>query len=413
MKVAFVIEYFLPFSAGGAEWSTFYIAKLLKEKNVKVVILTPNFGAPKEEILDGIKILRYPFYKRLTSTSTFPGNFAFTNPLWIFWSTLFLFFKLRKENPDIIHVQGKYSVPPAMLANIFLKKPVVATVRDYILVCNYGLCLFQRNKACNLKEYFFKDFRKYYQNYVENKKLTTLFLNLLYAVWGRFSRNFLKFFINRVDLIIAISHKVGSILKANGIVRPIKVIYNPYIFTNPNSRKKENFILFVGRLTYGKGLPILLEAYKKVRRKYPKTRLVIIGSGPLSQKVKEAAKVDKKISYLGNLEHSKVFAYYQKAKLVVVPSYWPDPLPRVGLEALSFATPVVFTKNTGLVEVIREGVFGYGSENDAKSLAKTIIKSLNRNSFLQKNIIQNYSELKNFNQKLVSEHLDIYRKLVR
>ena len=110
MKVAFVIEYFLPFSAGGAEWSTFYIAKLLKEKNVKVVILTPNFGAPKEEILDGIKILRYPFYKRLTSTSTFPGNFAFTNPLWIFWSTLFLFFKLRKENPDIIHVQGKYSV---------------------------------------------------------------------------------------------------------------------------------------------------------------------------------------------------------------------------------------------------------------------------------------------------------------
>src|SRR3989304_3223755 len=310
MKVAFVIEYFLPFSAGGAEWSTFYIAKLLKEKNVKVVILTPNFGAPKEEILDGIKILRYPFYKRLTSTSTFPGNFAFTNPLWIFWSTLFLFFKLRKENPDIIHV------------------------------CNYGLCLFQRNKACNLKEYFFKDFRKYYQNYVENKKLTTLFLNLLYAVWGRFSRNFLKFFINRVDLIIAISHKVGSILKANGIVRPIKVIYNPYIFTNPNSRKKENFILFVGRLTYGKGLPILLEAYKKVRRKYPKTRLVIIGSGPLSQKVKEAAKVDKKISYLGHLEHSQVFAYYQKAKLVVVPSYWPDPLPRVGLEALSFATPV-------------------------------------------------------------------------
>ena len=413
MKVVFVIEYFLPFSAGGAEWSTFYIAKLLKKKNIEVVILTPNFGAPKEEILDGIKVLRYPFYKKLTSTSTFPGNFAFTNPLWIFWSTLFLFFKLRKENPDIIHVQGKNSLPPVILANIFLHKPVVATVRDYILVCNYGLCLFKNNKACNLKEYFFKDFRKYYQNYVENKKLTTLFLNLLYAVWGRFSRNFLKFFTNRVDLIVAISHKVSSILNANGIIRPIKVIYNPYIVTKLSSKKKENFILFVGRLTYGKGMPVLLEAFKKIRAKYPNTRLVIIGNGPLRQKVEEAAKLDKKISYLGHLKHFQVFTYYQKAKLVVVPSYWPDPLPRVGLEALSFTTPVVFTKNTGLAEIIRDGVFGYGSENDAKSLAATIIKSLDRNSFLPKNIIQNCSELKNFNQKLILEHLDVYRRLVR
>src|SRR3990167_2383834 len=142
MKIAFVIEYFRPMGAGGSGWSTYYLAKDLAANNQEVVVLTPNYGAKKTEFDDGIRILRFPFYLKLKNFNQLPGNFALTNPFWILWTVINLFLLIKKENPDVIHVQGKYSVPPAVIANLFFKKPLVATVRDYLVICNYGITEF-------------------------------------------------------------------------------------------------------------------------------------------------------------------------------------------------------------------------------------------------------------------------------
>src|SRR3989344_5195984 len=102
MKIAFVIEYFFPFDKGGSQWSTYYLAKDLVGKGHDVTILTPNFGSKKLEIVEGIKIIRYPFYKNTNKFDSIPGHFFFTNPLFIMWSAFFLFWCLRRENSQII-----------------------------------------------------------------------------------------------------------------------------------------------------------------------------------------------------------------------------------------------------------------------------------------------------------------------
>ena len=83
MKIVFVIEYFFPFDKGGSEWSTFYLAKGLVKSGHKVTILTPDYGSDRQQTIEGVQILRYPFYKKVKNFETIPSNFFFTNPFFV------------------------------------------------------------------------------------------------------------------------------------------------------------------------------------------------------------------------------------------------------------------------------------------------------------------------------------------
>lgn len=415
MKVAFVIEYFPPFAPGGGEWSTFYLAKNLVKSKTNVVVITPNLGAKNEEIISGVKIRRFPFYLKLENKCNLPGNFSYTNPLWLVWSTFFYFKYLKEEKPDIIHVQGKYSIPPIIIANILLKKPIVATIRDYIVVCNYGMCLISKDIACSLKEYFFDDFKKYYKLYISPNNYFTFFKNIIFAIWGRISKNYLKFFLNRVDYITSMSYKEKEILEKNGIRKPIIVIHNSFEF--PALGKNIIFkktILFVGRLTPGKGVDLFLKVTHKLREKIPGYKFIFIGKGFLENKIKNVAKNDNNIILIGQIPHEEVSDFYKNASLVVVPSIWPEPLARVAIESLSFGTPVVVTNSGGLPEVIKDGIYGFVSKKNPMDLSEKITQAIKKNLVLRKNIHRDFNMIKkSFSTNIVLAHIKLYKKLLK
>lgn len=121
MKVLFVSEYFPPYAPGGAEWSAYYLAKGLQEKDLAdVLILTPNLGKASNK--EDLNIKYFPFYKKTKITSEALTPFYFTNPVWILWCALQVLINAQKFHADIIHVQGKYSIVSAILANFFLRK---------------------------------------------------------------------------------------------------------------------------------------------------------------------------------------------------------------------------------------------------------------------------------------------------
>src|SRR4030043_694326 len=102
MKIAFDIEYFSPFAPGGAEWSTYYLAKdLAKKKNMEIFVLTPNYGVKKHEIMDRINVYRFPFYKKLKKNSPALTSFYYTNPIWFLWTAYQIFNFVKKNNIDI------------------------------------------------------------------------------------------------------------------------------------------------------------------------------------------------------------------------------------------------------------------------------------------------------------------------
>ena len=414
MKIVFVIEYFPPFAAGGSEWSTYYLAKDLAASGQEVVVLTPNYGAKKKEYIDGIRVLRSPFYLKLKNFNQLPGNFALTNPFWILWTVINLFLLIKKENPDVIHVQGKYSVPPAVIANLFFKKPLVATVRDYLVICNYGICLMGSDKVCNLKDYFFRDFKSYLNIYLAKKDFLSIIINFMFAIWGRLSKNYLKFFINKTDYLISLSKKQRTILVKNGITPKIEPIYTNYVFNKATFLKKVNTdIMYVGRLTYGKGIGLFLGAIPIIKKKVKGVTFTIIGDGIFRKEVKKIADADRTVRYEPYIDHQKLQKYFQKSRLTVVPSIWPDPLPRIAMESIARGTPVIATNSGGLPEVVKNGLYGYLAEKNSADLANKIILGIKNEKVLRNNIKRDFKKLSNdFGSKLALRYIEIYKSLV-
>jgi rhamnosyl/mannosyltransferase len=101
-------------------------------------------------------------------------------------------------------------------------------------------------------------------------------------------------------------------------------------------------ILFVGRFVYYKGLEYLLKAMKEIQ-----AHLLIIGDGPLRQRLKKMAhhlEVSYKISWLGKIDNEKLAPYYYASDVFVLPSaIKAESFGIVQLEAFACRKPVIST----------------------------------------------------------------------
>lgn len=413
MKIVFAIEYFFPFDKGGSEWSTYYLAKGLVKKGHNVTIVTPNYGSKSAESINGINLIRFPFYKKTRVFDKIPGNFFYTNPFFILWTALFLILALKKEKPDIIHVQGKYSISPARIANIYLKRPILTTIRDYIPICNYGMCLMQKDKACSLIEYFAKDFRKYFKQYVFPKNISNYALNLLMSIWGRMSSKLLKI-VSRDLKVIVLSKRQENIYLANGY-KNLQVMYNSFEFPKKiKNLKKEKVISYAGRLTPGKGINLIMDFIPEFTKEYSVYKFYFAGEGFLKENLIKLSKKYKQINVLGNISHKELLHLFAKSKAVLAPSVWPEPFGRVVLEALAANTPILVGKRNGLAPLISSkkwGVAAKSSPEDTMVKLKTLISD--NEKFIER-INKDYSQIKKmFSSDVIDKHINLYNSLFK
>ena len=183
------------------------------------------------------------------------------------------------------------------------------------------------------------------------------------------------------NFYISISRQMEKDLLALGILRN-KVMYLPNgIDTNlftPNSHKEDNLLLFVGRITAGKGLHVLLKSLRYLKNS---VRLVIIGPADwdaqyyldmLKSIKKENKKGKHEIRYLGPLEQADIIKWYQKASIFILPSF-KEGFPVTIIEALSCETPVIATSVGGIPEIIKDYKNGILVPlNDSINLSKAI-----------------------------------------
>src|SRR3989344_2654444 len=243
MKIAMVTEYFMPHDLGGSEWSTYYLARELIKKGHQVIVITPNYGAQPREVFEKIKIVRFPFFKKIRNNKPV-SPYWHTGLPWLIISTFYLIKICRKESPEIIHLQGKYFSPAGFIVKILLKISVILTVRDYQLICGYGFCVWQKTNACGIFEYFRRDFPFYVKNYLRNPSYGSIILNFLFAINSRLTKYFYAFFAKRLDLLICIS-KAQSEIYIKNVFKKVKVVYNPMRFSKTQfTSKPKKQILF-------------------------------------------------------------------------------------------------------------------------------------------------------------------------
>lgn len=114
------------------------------------------------------------------------------------------------------------------------------------------------------------------------------------------------------------------------------------------------YALFVGRLSVEKGLDVLLEAWQQLGNRIP---LKIVGDGPLSEQVKQAARRSS-IEWLGRRPMTEVYDLMGSAKFLVFPSRWYETFGRVAVEAFAKGTPVIAANIGAIAELIDSGRTG-------------------------------------------------------
>jgi colanic acid/amylovoran biosynthesis glycosyltransferase len=146
---------------------------------------------------------------------------------------------------------------------------------------------------------------------------------------------------------------------------------------------KEPTILYVGRLVEKKGSPDLLQAMKKVGRRYPDVKLKIVGNGPLRERLEAFAKEEKLNVQFCGVQPPEVIQQYLKTVLMFcMPSVRAasgdsEGLGIVNLEAQASGIPVVGTLHGGIPECVEHGVAGLLSpEHDPEALADHILTLL-------------------------------------
>ena len=377
---------------GGTEVSSRHLAGLLLRKGVEV-----------EEWA--------PFNRR-------KPMFWYTSIFGQIYILIVLAWKLVKNRVQILHVQGKYLLPPVIILGKLLKIPTVATIRDYVVVCPIGLCLFDFHKGFkkglslpmqgeSLKYtkhgfifFFTREVPSFLSIYHRHDNLIIRMIRYTFLIRGWVVMLWLRWWLKRADAVVSVSKYVQSVLGEYEIKS--EVIYNAFnpVFASESNKVRPdrgrvgplNTILFVGKPSYGKGYDLFrLLSRNKVFRDF---RFVTIGG-------------DKKLPYLETLRKIK------DATAVVVPSRWPEPFGRVALESLMMGTPVVVTSQGGLPEIVEDGITGRVVKTDVISLTEGLTRIIKKDREFRIRILENHNKLKyNFSEFPVEKYHESYRRLI-
>lgn len=208
-------------------------------------------------------------------------------------------------------------------------------------------------------------------------------------------RPLLEKFLKRADLILptspALAEKSPYLKPFSDKCRPVplSIPLEEYGPENPGKApveaEGEKVVLFVGRLSYYKGVEVLLQAMEEVE-----ARLLVVGEGPLRENLEQKSQsleVDDKVNFLGEVSEEELKGLYGLAEVFVLPSVArSEAFGLVQLEAMAYGVPVVNTSlPTGVPYVSKHEETGLTVEpGNPRALAGAINKILGDQKLAEK-----------------------------
>lgn len=185
-------------------------------------------------------------------------------------------------------------------------------------------------------------------------------------------------FLQSCKKVITISGFLSQQLSNNANLKNTDIVYNGIdteLFCKENHEKsryelrkkygineEEIVIIYSGRLTPGKGIEELLEAFIKLTDR-AEARLMIIGAAyfedskenTFTRKLKKLCEgKEDRIIFTGYVEHSNMPDYYSVADIGCVPSLWTEAFGLSAAEQMAMELPVVTTDCGAIPEIVDE-----------------------------------------------------------
>jgi glycosyltransferase involved in cell wall biosynthesis len=176
------------------------------------------------------------------------------------------------------------------------------------------------------------------------------------------------------------------------------------------SNCSSKIITTIGRLSNEKGIDVLLVAFQQVLDTIHDATLVIIGNGPLEDKLKSLARelgIESRVRFLGF--RRDIVPYLAASHLYACASRF-EGLGMSLIEALAFGLPVVATRVGGIPEVIEDGKTGILVEPDNPVTMRNAIVSVLGNEKMAEHLREN--GLKEVFEKFnIKNTIESYEKL--
>lgn len=329
-----------PKVVGGAENSVRNLAEALVAAGhqVEVVRAAPPRSPPTTETLNGVTIhalpsnnLYWPFagesrnavlrlaWHLVDDHAPPPSGFGAV---------------MERFRPDVLHTNNLTALGTGVWVEAKRRGTrIVHTLRDYSLLCPRTK-LFKNGRFCDAP------CRDCAMLTVRRRSRS----GLVDAVVGN-SRATLDLHLDRGLFSAArLRTAIGSLPDAGAVPLP------------PRDRgdDRRTVVGFIGRVTEEKGVDLLAEAYGRLPR--DRYRLAIAGeTSPDIQARLEKAAGGATIEFLGFVAPR---SFYEAVDVVVVPSLWPEPLPRAAVDAISYGRPVIVSNRGGNPEVLGDPPFG-------------------------------------------------------
>lgn len=368
MKILLATDYYPPIR-GGVSRHVYLLANALKERGHEVTVFTVGSGHIHEtSIENGVRVVRLDgFFQRLPLLFKEPD--VRHHPPFQDWLVTRAVERLvREEQPDLIHSHGW------ILNSVFpikrkTKIPLIHTMHDYGLICPkktlenathgcFSICDSPLTRNC---------VRCAVESYGPYKSLLT-FLGV---------RNTFRI-MNEVDKFIAVSDYVKRVHLSRLPIAEDRIVVVPNFYKKEvingedTLELPEDFILFVGALFPSKGIEVLISAYKELS---VVTKLVIMGF-----RVRPYCyKGTRNILIFENTPRKSILRAYSHARVVVVPSLWPETFCQVALEAMAFRRPIIASRTGGLTDLVQDEKTGLlvqpGNSEELKNAIRFLLEN--------------------------------------
>lgn len=158
----------------------------------------------------------------------------------------------------------------------------------------------------------------------------------------------------------------------------------------PFNKRNRYEIAFVGHFVDGMGLEMLISSFAEIKKQIPQVKLLMIGGGPIEEKLKQLAKNQKDIEFTGIILNLKeVYSRITKSMIGIAPyeknKYTPNTDPGKIKLYLACGLPIVMTRVPLVADLIDKKKCGIVLEpGDKKAFVNSVIKLLKNEDLLKK-----------------------------
>jgi len=357
MKILIELTYYRPHTSGLTIYAE-RLAKALVRKGHAVTVLTSQYDAalPRNEILEGVQIVRVPVLMRVSKGVIMPAFGWLAN-------------KMVREH-DVIHMHlPQLDAAGLALRGRIYKKPTVITYHCDLKMPN-GIFNWAANQIVHLMNHIAGVFTHrivtYTQDYADHSKFISRFKNKLVVINPP------------VELPDITGIEIQAFKKQH------------------NSTNNHPIIGMAARFATEKGVEVLLSALEKIISKYPKT--VVWFAGPHENILGEEHYIERLMpsikqyqemgnwKFLGLLSPQEMAGFYPNLDILTIPSLnSTEAFGLVQIEAMMNGVPSIASNLPGVRQpVIRHGMGEIIPIGDSRELARAVFKiSENKDKYIK------------------------------